>query len=43
MAANIPSMQDLQDQAARQEQEQNMNEQKALILDQIMEPNARER
>ena len=41
--ASIPSMQDIQAQQARQEQEQAQKEQIALILDQIMEPNARER
>ena len=41
--ASIPSMQDIQAQQQKEQQEVAANEQKALILDQIMEPDARER
>jgi DNA-binding TFAR19-related protein (PDSD5 family) len=43
MQNGIPSMQDLQKQAEREQQELQMSEQKQMILDQIMEPQARER
>ena len=41
--ASIPTMQDLQAQQQKHEQAAAKKEQKGLILDQIMEPAARER